>query len=106
VISGRTVALTLALGLMLTVPSVWADHHQEPSDDSPSEVAWVWFDTFYEVVKSEATMGWWHSFTATMSDPDACLRTWAESPVRYRICGASEIMAVPSTSVTPRPTSR
>jgi hypothetical protein len=45
----------LALGSMLTVPSVCAGHHQELADDSPSEVAWVWFDPLYEVVKSEAT---------------------------------------------------
>ena len=40
---------------MLTVPSVWADQRREPADDSPSDVASVWFDTLYEVVKSEAT---------------------------------------------------
>jgi hypothetical protein len=39
------VALTLAIGLMLTVPSVWTDQHKEPADDFPSEVASVWFDT-------------------------------------------------------------
>lgn len=54
-IRGRTVELTLAIGLMLTVPSVWADQHKEPADDSPSEVASVWFDILYEVVRSEAT---------------------------------------------------
>jgi hypothetical protein len=51
VIRGRTVALTMAIGLMLTIPSVWADQHNEPADDSPSEVASVWFDTLYDVVK-------------------------------------------------------
>jgi membrane-associated phospholipid phosphatase len=54
VTGGRT-ALTLAIGLMFTVASVWADHHQEPADDFPSEVAWVWFDTLYDVIKTEAT---------------------------------------------------
>jgi hypothetical protein len=41
----------MAIGLMLTIPSVWADQHNEPADDSPSEVASVWFDTLYDVVK-------------------------------------------------------
>jgi hypothetical protein len=50
----RTVALTLAIGLALTIPSAWADHHKEPADDSPSEVASVWFDALYDIVKSEA----------------------------------------------------
>src|SRR5262245_65449117 len=45
----------MAIGLMLTIPSVWADQHNEPADDSPSEVAAVWFDTLYDVVKSETT---------------------------------------------------
>jgi hypothetical protein len=49
------VALTLAISLMLTVPSVLADQHKEPADDFPSEVASVWFDTLYDVVKSGAT---------------------------------------------------
>jgi hypothetical protein len=40
---------------MLTVPSVWADQHKEPTDDYPSEVASVWFDTLYDLVKAEAT---------------------------------------------------
>jgi hypothetical protein len=43
--SGGTAALTLAIGLMLTIPSVWADPHQTLADDSPSDVASVWFDT-------------------------------------------------------------
>jgi hypothetical protein len=49
------VSLTLAIGLMLTIPSVWADQHQEPTDDSSSEVASVWFAALYDVLKSEAT---------------------------------------------------
>jgi membrane-associated phospholipid phosphatase len=51
-----TVGLTLAVVLLLVAPSVWAglDQGKQPTDDYPSDVAWVWFDTLYEVVKSEA----------------------------------------------------
>src|SRR5262245_57409080 len=49
------VALTLAIGLMHTVVSHRTDQHKEPADVFPSEVAWDWFDTLYDVVKSEAT---------------------------------------------------
>jgi PAP2 superfamily len=51
----RTVALILALGLLLIAPSPWADKSKGLADDFPSEVASVWFDTLYDVVKSEAT---------------------------------------------------
>jgi membrane-associated phospholipid phosphatase len=49
------VGLILAVALVLVVLSAWADKSQEPADDSPSDVASVWFDALYEVVKSEAT---------------------------------------------------
>ena len=49
----RTVALTVAIGLMLTVPSVWADQRKALADNEPSNVAWVWLNTFYEVVKDD-----------------------------------------------------
>jgi PAP2 superfamily len=51
----RLVEFTLLLALMIVVPSAWADTLPEPADDEPSDVAVVWFDTLYEVVKSEAT---------------------------------------------------
>jgi membrane-associated phospholipid phosphatase len=51
----RLVELTLMIALLFVVPSVWADKLLEPADDEPSDVAAVWFDTLYEVVKSEAT---------------------------------------------------
>jgi hypothetical protein len=45
---------TLLIALMLVVPSAWADTRPAPADDEPSDVATVWFDTLYDVVKSEA----------------------------------------------------
>lgn len=51
----RTVKLALAIGLLLIALDSWADKSQEPADDYPSDVASVWFDALYEVVKSEAT---------------------------------------------------
>jgi membrane-associated phospholipid phosphatase len=51
----RTVALLLALGLLLVALSTRADKSKEPADNYPSDVASVWFDEVYEVVKSEAT---------------------------------------------------
>ena len=57
VIGGRTVALTLALGLMGHRPERLGGpgHLKKPAKDSPSDVASVWFDALYDVVKSEAT---------------------------------------------------
>ena len=49
------VEFTLLIALMFVVPSAWADQRPEPADDEPSDVATVWFDTLYDVVKSEAT---------------------------------------------------
>jgi len=43
------------MALVFVVPRAWADQSQAPADDDSSEVAVVWFDTLYEVVKSEAT---------------------------------------------------
>ena len=54
-IRGRALALTLAIGLKLTIASVSAEQHKEPADNSPSDVASVWFDTLYGLVKAEAT---------------------------------------------------
>ena len=50
----RLVELTLMIVLLFVVPSAWADQSLAPADDDPSDVAVVWFDTLYEVVKSEA----------------------------------------------------
>jgi membrane-associated phospholipid phosphatase len=50
----RLVAFTLLIALMVVVPSAWADTPPQPADDEPSDVATVWFDTLYDVVKSEA----------------------------------------------------
>ena len=47
----RMVELTLAIGLILIVPSAWADQHKEPADDYPSDVAFVCFNTLYDLVK-------------------------------------------------------
>jgi membrane-associated phospholipid phosphatase len=46
--------IALLIALMLVVPSAWADTPPPPADDEPSDVATVWFDTLYDVVKSEA----------------------------------------------------
>jgi membrane-associated phospholipid phosphatase len=53
----RTVGLLLAIGLWLVAPSAWAgaDQRQQPADAFPSDVASVWFDTLYDVIKAEAT---------------------------------------------------
>jgi hypothetical protein len=50
----RLVEVTLMIALLCVVPRAWADQSPTPADDEPSEVAVVWFDTLYEVVKSEA----------------------------------------------------
>jgi membrane-associated phospholipid phosphatase len=52
-----TVGLTLAVALWLVAPSARAglDQGKKPTDDFPSDVASVWFDTLYDVLKSEAT---------------------------------------------------
>jgi PAP2 superfamily len=51
-----TVGLLLAVGLLLIAPSAWAgsDQSKKPADDFPSDVASIWFDTLYDVIKSEA----------------------------------------------------
>ncbi len=41
----RTVALLLALDLVLVALSTWADKSKEPADNYPSNVASVWFDS-------------------------------------------------------------
>src|SRR5215216_180709 len=51
----RLVEFPLLIALMLVVPSAWADTLPRPADDEPSDVATVWFDTLYDVVRSEAT---------------------------------------------------
>ena len=47
------VELTLMIALLFVVPSAWADTRPVFADDYPSDVAAVWFDTLYELVKSE-----------------------------------------------------
>jgi PAP2 superfamily protein len=51
------VGLTLAISLLLVSLSVWGGCHQSDhsTDDFPSDVASVWFDTLYDVIKSEGT---------------------------------------------------
>ena len=52
------VELTLVIVLFLfVVPSSWAGQRPEFADDYPSDVASVWFDTLYDLVKSEAIEG-------------------------------------------------
>jgi hypothetical protein len=48
----RLLDFTLLLALMWVVPSAWADTRPAPADDEPSDVATLWFDTLYDVVKS------------------------------------------------------
>ena len=50
----RLVEVTLMIALLFVVPRARADQNQAPADDALSEVAVVWFDTLYEVVKPEA----------------------------------------------------
>jgi PAP2 superfamily len=50
----RLVAFTLMIALMFVTPSAWADTPPRPADDELSDMATVWFDTLYDVVKSEA----------------------------------------------------
>lgn len=51
------VGLILAIALVFVVLSAWAgvEQSKKPTDDFPSDVASVWFDTLYDVIKSEAT---------------------------------------------------
>jgi hypothetical protein len=51
----RRATLTLAIALVLVALDSWADKSQKPADGYPSEVALVWFDTLYGVIKAEAT---------------------------------------------------
>jgi membrane-associated phospholipid phosphatase len=51
----RWVIYTLMSTLLCVVPRAWAATLPEPADHELSEVATVWFDTLYDVVKSEAT---------------------------------------------------
>jgi len=56
----KRLGLTLVIGLMLGVPGAWADTDEDrprkgPADRDPSRVASTWFDTLYDVIKSEAT---------------------------------------------------
>ena len=50
----RLVELTLMIALLFVVPRAWPDQRPAPADAVPSDVATVWFDTLYDVVKSEA----------------------------------------------------
>jgi hypothetical protein len=51
------VRLALAVGLLFVASEAHAerDEGQEPADDFHSDVASQWFDTLYDVIKSEAT---------------------------------------------------
>jgi membrane-associated phospholipid phosphatase len=51
----HVIGLTLVFALWLVAPSTWADRRMEPADSYPSDVAFVWFDTLYDVIKAEAT---------------------------------------------------
>jgi membrane-associated phospholipid phosphatase len=59
ILKGR-LGLTLVIGLGLAAPTTWADAdgsraRKGPADRAASTVASTWFDTLYDVVKSEAT---------------------------------------------------
>ena len=49
------VGLILVFALWLVAPSAWSDKRMEPADNYPSDVAFAWFDTLYDVIKAEAT---------------------------------------------------
>jgi membrane-associated phospholipid phosphatase len=51
----RFVECTLMITLLFVAPRVRGATLTEPSDNEPSDVATVWFDTLFDVVKSEAT---------------------------------------------------
>ena len=51
----RFVAVTLLLALVGVVSHAWATQPPVFADDAPSQVAVVWFETLYDVVKAEAT---------------------------------------------------
>lgn len=55
--ANRTVQCALAVVLLIGVPAVWAglDQSRKPAEAFPSDVAWAWFDTLYDVVKTERT---------------------------------------------------
>jgi hypothetical protein len=50
----RSICFRFTVIFILTIaPAVWAKH--DHADDFPSDVASVWFDTLYDVIKSEGT---------------------------------------------------
>ena len=49
------VTLTAGITLLLIAASGWAGQREERSDRQSSDVASVWFDTLYDVLKSEGT---------------------------------------------------
>jgi len=52
-----TLQMVLVCGLLLGPAPAWADldHSNKPPDRFPSDVASVWFDRLYQVIRSEAT---------------------------------------------------
>ena len=51
-----TLRVVVVVVLLVLTPAAWADKKvKNPSDSYPSDVASVWFDKLYDVVKSERT---------------------------------------------------
>src|SRR2546422_9155285 len=53
----RMVRIALTVALLAVAPTAWAgqDQSKRPADAYPSAVASAWFDTLYDVVKTERT---------------------------------------------------
>jgi hypothetical protein len=51
----QTLQMALMTALLLLPGRAWADPGKASPDDSPSEVAWRWFEQLYDVVKTERT---------------------------------------------------
>jgi len=53
----RMVRIALTVALLAVAPTAWAgqDQSKRPADAYPSAVASAWFDTLYDVVKTEKT---------------------------------------------------
>src|SRR5260370_37396079 len=51
-----TLRVAIVAALLVLAPAAWADKKvKNPADAYPSDVASVWFDKLYDVIKSEAT---------------------------------------------------
>jgi hypothetical protein len=79
----RVLQLGLAILFLLIVASAWAKeaYHPKAADDFPSDVASVWFDLLYDVVKNEQSSPLWPPGSMALrlspSTRRSCLVAWS-----------------------------